>query len=470
VNVSDIRSCYNLLEEEWIPVLWADGKFSRLGIREALAQAGRIRQVAASNPMDRVAILRFLLALAYWCRGGPPNEKSTTSGEPFPANWFSKLADNEALFNLLGTGKRFYQDSTARRPRTATDLIQEIPSGNNFWHLRHSTDGADGLCPACCAVGLLRLPLFSVSGLPDLKAGINGAPPVYVIRQGLSLLETLRANWIPHKNLGVPAWLKPDVRPGPDKDVPLLTGLTLLSRRVWLHDPGPSGTCIACGAADVALIRSCESESAGEHRNDFWNDPHVVYTSATPRRACRAADLTAARKFRMDRPWAYLLADIVGSDKFALGNRPTTFLVVGFATDKAKNIDVWERVIDLPSAQSIPATAADTLRQWNSESRRLEDRVARSEEEGAAAIAAIRPSVEDIVSSEVSSLLSSPDAPWEQAACEYGPMMRVVARSLSPGYTSAAVMRRRQIAGAVPDMRPRAEPAKKPSGKKGGRK
>ena len=47
---------YNLLEEPWIPVLRNDGQTDRVGLREALGQAGRIRQIAASNPMDRLAI------------------------------------------------------------------------------------------------------------------------------------------------------------------------------------------------------------------------------------------------------------------------------------------------------------------------------------------------------------------------------------------------------------------------------
>ena len=44
---------YNLLDEEWIPVLYRDGRWKRLGIRKVLEDAGRIRQIAASNPMDR---------------------------------------------------------------------------------------------------------------------------------------------------------------------------------------------------------------------------------------------------------------------------------------------------------------------------------------------------------------------------------------------------------------------------------
>jgi len=48
---------YNLLDEKWIPVLYRDGRWDRVGIRKALADAGRIRQIAASNPMDRIAQL-----------------------------------------------------------------------------------------------------------------------------------------------------------------------------------------------------------------------------------------------------------------------------------------------------------------------------------------------------------------------------------------------------------------------------
>ncbi len=237
---ADPATGFNLLDEEWIPVLYHDGRYARVGIWSALEDASRIRQIVASNPMDRVAILRFLLALLYWCRGNPPPGLGATPGATFPDDWFAKTHENRDCFNLFGDRERFYQSRSAQRSRAATDLLQEIPTGNNFWHFRHSTDGSDGLCPACCTMGLLRLPLFSVSGLPDLKSGINGVPPVYVVPWGKSLLATLRANWATHQDLGEPAWVNPDIRPVPGQPVPLLTGLTLLSRRVWLPQPfGP---------------------------------------------------------------------------------------------------------------------------------------------------------------------------------------------------------------------------------------
>lgn len=43
---------YNLLEEPWVPVLWKNGNTSRIGITQALTEAHRIRQIAASNPAE----------------------------------------------------------------------------------------------------------------------------------------------------------------------------------------------------------------------------------------------------------------------------------------------------------------------------------------------------------------------------------------------------------------------------------
>ncbi|MBI2887187.1 MAG: type I-E CRISPR-associated protein Cse1/CasA [Chloroflexi bacterium] len=470
---------FNLLDEPWIPCLNNDGKLRRVGVREALTQAGTIRQIAASNPMDRLAILRFLLALLYWCKGNPPAGMDVSSGGSFPAEWFAKLDEHEDYFNLLGEGKRFYQDHGAQRPRAITDLIQEIPTGNNFWHFRHSTDNKDGLCLACCAMGLLRLPLFSVSGLPDLRSGINGAPPIYVIPLGKSLFETLLLNWAPCASLGVPAWGKPDLQPLTGQAVPLLTGLTLLSRRVWLHDPdGPPDSCTACGSPGTALLKTCEFQTAGKQENEQWHDPHVVYTDKTPSKTLKTPDLTAAGKFRMDRPWPDLFARMVETGKFGSGDKPVTLLVVGFATDQAKNIDVWERTVSARTTKSTQPEPASFIVQWQKEGTGMARRVAppngkgsphkRNHPEIASAIVAIRPHVEGKVSAKAGELLSGGDAAWQEAASEYGPMMELIARSLSPGFTTAAVQRRRHISHALPDMRP--TPAETATGKKTARK
>jgi CRISPR type I-E-associated protein CasA/Cse1 len=122
---------FNLLEEEWIPVLYRNGDYRRVGILRAFEDAGRIREIAASNPMDRVAILRFLLALLYWCKGNPTDEKMAAAVDSFPMDWFQTLEEHRDCFNMLGEGKRFYQNDSYKDldpEHTTNYLIHEVPA------------------------------------------------------------------------------------------------------------------------------------------------------------------------------------------------------------------------------------------------------------------------------------------------------------------------------------------------------
>jgi CRISPR type I-E-associated protein CasA/Cse1 len=339
---------YNLLEEKWLPILKKEGKFERLGIIEALTQAHRIRQIAASNPMDRVAILRFLLALLYWCKGNPPNKIPDGS---FPPDWFEKLQDNKDCFNLLGEVKRFYQckpEFGKDEKLTANYLVQEIPTGTNISHFKHSTDGINGLCRACCVMGLLRLPAFATSGGRGKPPGINAKPPIYVIPLGSSLAETLRLSWrqVSFPNLGIPAWEKPDLQLSRTGEIPLLTGLTWLPRHVWLGNPTePKANCISCGHREQ-LIHHCVFVGIGSTKsegNRLWSDPHVIYDGkevvVKPGNALGASDGAAGQ-------WAKIIAGIQRSKK---ANVPRKLWVVGF--DTVQN----DKYLDRDYAAGLPA-------------------------------------------------------------------------------------------------------------------
>ncbi|MCL6582843.1 MAG: type I-E CRISPR-associated protein Cse1/CasA [bacterium] len=271
---------YNLLDEKWIPVLFKNGAFDRLGISQTLAEAHAIRQIASSNPMDRAAILRFLLALLYWCHGNPPDRHSSPNS--FPTDW-SKLKENKDCFNLLGDSKRFYQHreisykkKKSNEKKSANYLIHEVPTGSNWWHFRHSIDGQNGLCLPCCAIGLLRLPPFSTVRGPGNIRGINGAPPIYIFPTGSSLADTLLLLWQRAANIGYPQWEKELPSPDSSKDpLPLLFGLTWLPRLVWLDDPDDHpANCISCGQK-APLIRYCIFEPAPKIQKPNWTDPHI---------------------------------------------------------------------------------------------------------------------------------------------------------------------------------------------------
>ena len=67
---------YYLLDEPWIPVLWINGEYDRVGIRRALTEASRIRQLAAPDPMDNVALLQ-------WCKPSlNKDDRGRLDGEP----------------------------------------------------------------------------------------------------------------------------------------------------------------------------------------------------------------------------------------------------------------------------------------------------------------------------------------------------------------------------------------------------
>jgi CRISPR type I-E-associated protein CasA/Cse1 len=281
--VDTYSGTYNLIEEPWIPVLYHDGRTERVGIWNALENAHEIRQIAASNPMDRASILRFMLALLYWCKGNPSEDMDNSSIHAFPMEWFEKLRENKELFNLLGEGKRFYQtaDISKTEKQTVNYLIHEIPTGTNMWHFRHSNDGATGLCPACCAMGLIRLPLFTTMGGSGYTPGINNSPPVYAIPLGRSIFDTLLYSYVPinNSNLGSPAWETPIDHP-PTGDVPFLLGLTWSPRKVWLDIPETPDYCFLCGNHTPLIRRFLYAGFGGsadpENAKRKWIDPWIV--------------------------------------------------------------------------------------------------------------------------------------------------------------------------------------------------
>jgi len=271
---------YNLLEKDWIPVLWKTGQTTRVNIIKALTEAHRIRQIAATNPMDRVAILRFLLALLYWCEPDP-DESGHIPG--FPEDLTQKLNDHKDQFELFSTGNSFYQDQQADgSPVPAIKLLHDLPSGTNIAHFRHLRDFLDGLCPACCALGLLRLSCFATASKKgpreQMTAGLHGNTPAYIIWTGRSLFQTFRLNRITSHTVkgDAPAW------DGASESSPLgiLKCLTWQSRRVLLAPPGvelSAGKCCYCGQKTDQLVKCIRFRPGWKRpsKEPWEKDPHL---------------------------------------------------------------------------------------------------------------------------------------------------------------------------------------------------
>jgi len=278
---------YNLLDERWIPVLWTDGTPRRVAVRAALTEAGSIRQVAAPNPMDNAALLRLLLAVLQWSKPSMTDAERTEleSANGIPQAWLARLDGDRAKFDLLGDAPRFYQDGTAveQQPnRPISDLFAYLPAATEINHFRHVFDRTIALCPACCAVGLARLPACATQGGQGKSPSINNAPPVYFLPMGPTLLETLRANWPMQGEVGDdrPAWEEAD----PPDNIGVLEGLTWQPRVAWL---GPlveaaGGRCARCGAAGPHVSELvCKKGRSRKGDARPWGDPHVAWSGET---------------------------------------------------------------------------------------------------------------------------------------------------------------------------------------------
>jgi len=274
---------YNLLDESWIPVLMANGRPQRVGIRQALTEANRIRQIAASNPMDNVALLRFLLAVLLWCKPdlSEGEGKGLTGAAGVPEGWLTKLRQHEAAFNLLGDGARFYQDASLKdkEPRPIADLLVEFPGADSVNHMRHILhDGSYGFCPACCALGILRLSVWAPANR-FYPASINPGSAAYAIAARANLLLTLLANMpmVPARVEQAP-WL---TFPAPESPG-AVAKLAWRPRLMWLNVANDNGPCANCGCTGVLLKSLCNESgwptpTIDGQAKKFWDaDPQLL--------------------------------------------------------------------------------------------------------------------------------------------------------------------------------------------------
>lgn len=256
---------FNLLDAPWIPVLRHDGTNDRVGILQALAEAHRIRTIAAPNPMDRVAILRFLLAVLMWCK---ESAKSCLVSLPdncgIPEHWLDRLKDNREWFNLLGDGKRFYQDSAlaATEPRPVADLLVEFPGEDSVNHMRHVVhDGSYGFCPACCAMGIVRLSVWAPANR-FYPASVNPGSAAYLIVEGRNLVQTIIAS-LPDRNAEAheAPWTAAEAPDEPNA----VAMLAWRPRKLWLNTANRHGVCSNCGTTGPLIT--------GLHSQAGWGTP-----------------------------------------------------------------------------------------------------------------------------------------------------------------------------------------------------
>ncbi|MGH7390348.1 MAG: type I-E CRISPR-associated protein Cse1/CasA [Candidatus Rokuibacteriota bacterium] len=225
---------FNLVDQPWIPSRFLTGSAARLGLRDVLARAPDIEQIADPCPLVTAALHRLLLAVlhrvfgprttddwaALWNAGGWP----LAPLDAYLYQWRGR-------FDLFDPLHPFYQVASLDEARAvpSSKLLPELASGNNATLFDHTTDDSPpGLTPAVAATYLVAAQAFFPGGLvstaPDGDRSAKAAPLVkgaVVMTRGRSLFETLMLNLLRYdprteqpfggQSSDAPAWERPAI-------------------------------------------------------------------------------------------------------------------------------------------------------------------------------------------------------------------------------------------------------------------
>ncbi|HUZ85233.1 MAG TPA: type I-E CRISPR-associated protein Cse1/CasA, partial [Gaiellales bacterium] len=291
---------FNLWHEPWINVLGTDGaRTARLGIRDCLVGAHRLRALADPSPLVAAGLQRLLAAIAQdivRARGVADLTALLRRGQFDPEAIDRFGATYAPRFDLFSADTPFLQtaDVPPELPRRAGEtkpvsyLFLEEPTATNVNHFAHRYDRDAQYAPATAAAGLVTLAAFATSGGAGIKPSINGVPPLYVLPAGNSVFETVARSIItPGFQPRIasandhPAWARDPVvqRSREVLAVGYLESLTFPARRVRLIPERVAGRCARSGEESPVLVRRMVFEMGHARPKDaaVWLDPFAAY-------------------------------------------------------------------------------------------------------------------------------------------------------------------------------------------------
>lgn len=174
---------FNLIDEEWIPVLTTDGQQRTLGLRQVLTAPTEVVTIAAELPTVSIAIQRLLQAILLRAAGDlPPSAEARAamwggwwSTSQFPADKVNAYLDEwHDRFDLFHATFPFFQVPDLHLPSGKGSglpkLIADVPAGTRFFVMR-SGDAVQSLTPGEAAQWLVHAQAFDCAGI---KSGVVG--------------------------------------------------------------------------------------------------------------------------------------------------------------------------------------------------------------------------------------------------------------------------------------------------------
>lgn len=171
---------YNLLDEEWIPVLLTDGGVEKVGILKAFERAYDIEDLACELPTQKIAIQRVLLAICYRVVSLEDEEDwgdLWRAGLPMEAIrvYLEKWRDR---FYLFGGRHPFMQAPDLRTPKGAVSglerIVADVPNGERQLFTTRHGRALKRITPAEAAVWVIHTQAYDPAGIRSGAVGDDG--------------------------------------------------------------------------------------------------------------------------------------------------------------------------------------------------------------------------------------------------------------------------------------------------------
>jgi CRISPR system Cascade subunit CasA len=306
---------FNLLDEEWIPCVMADGKPRELSLRDVLIRAEQVREVFDASPLITASIHRLLLAVLWRCF-------PLRSLAEWKTLWQQQRFDVDKLgayfeqwherFYLLHPDKPFYQLNTLDLSRRTPlkRLGWEFAAGNNATLFDHSSDGnRPAVQPNVVARWVVATHCFAASAGRGEKDQLHTKDSPWtrgavILINGENLFETLALNLLnlirndfPQSEKDVPIWEKTETWTPEHNQIPdgLLEYLTWQSRAIKLLPNSGNELSECYFAQGRAVDESFKVEPMYAYKRDqklgmliwqfnenqaMWRDSHSLFNLA----------------------------------------------------------------------------------------------------------------------------------------------------------------------------------------------
>jgi len=374
----------NLTTEAWVPVVWTDGRFKAVSLRELFEHGEEIRDLAV-RPPERVALMRLLICIIQAALDGP-RERGDWEGcrAKISAQALDYLHRWRAAFELLASGQRYLQVSGLDKPKKKTSSDDDegnlaskldfgLATGNNSTLFDNAGGSQRTFTPAELALMLTTFQCFAPGGRIGVASwnrretigngSSNHAPcladgMLHAVVRGDNLLATLHRNLMTRRQaaefFGENSWGQPvweSMPQGLDDSQSLrnatrtyLGRLVPLARAIWLGED----------CRTLLLANGLEYASYDEG----WREPSATVVVRTFKHEQKRMVLRASFEKAVWRELNALTVKTVGQNPggpAALQNlpgeeKPFDLWVGGLVCDQSKILDTTESVFHIPAA------------------------------------------------------------------------------------------------------------------------